>query len=59
VIDKLESSGILSPTAIIYIESPKEQVITTPSHWALMKEKRTGQVCYRLFQRHHIGHEKL
>jgi len=57
VIDKLESSGILSPTAIIYIESSKEQAITTPPHWELIKEKRTGQVCYRLFQRHHIDHE--
>ena len=55
VIDSLESSGILSPTAIIYIESPKEQVITTPPHWELTKEKRTGQVCYRLFQRHQIN----
>ncbi len=57
VVDKLESSGILSPTAIIYIESPKEQIITTPSHWALMKEKHAGQVCYRLFQRRHIDHK--
>jgi 16S rRNA (guanine966-N2)-methyltransferase len=59
VIDKLENSGLLSPAAIIYIESPKEQLITTPSHWELIKEKRTGQVCYRLFQRHYIDHEKL
>jgi 16S rRNA (guanine966-N2)-methyltransferase len=55
VIDSLESSDILSPTAIIYIESPKEQVINTPPHWEMTKEKRTGQICYRLFQRHQIN----
>ncbi len=57
VISALENSGVLSPTAIIYMESPKAQTITTPSHWRLLKEKRTGQVCYRLFQRHQIPNE--
>jgi 16S rRNA (guanine966-N2)-methyltransferase len=58
VINTLESSGILSPTAIIYIESPKDQVVTTPSNWDLLKEKRTGQVCYRLFQRQSVTNEQ-
>ncbi|MFT6103333.1 MAG: 16S rRNA (guanine966-N2)-methyltransferase [Candidatus Endobugula sp.] len=51
VIDRLEISNALSPTAILYIETPRNHLLSTPAHWTLLKEKQTGQVCYRLFQR--------
>jgi len=53
VIDQLETSNTLSPTAILYIETPRDHLLSTPAHWTLLKEKQTGQVCYRLFQRQH------
>ncbi|WP_299017278.1 16S rRNA (guanine(966)-N(2))-methyltransferase RsmD [uncultured Photobacterium sp.] len=52
VINRLEDNGWLAPHAIIYIEAEKELgELDTPSHWHQYKEKTTGQVCYRLFER--------
>lgn len=50
-IQQLEENVVLSDRAIIYIETPKSKVVATPSHWLTLKEKISGQVCYRLFQR--------
>jgi 16S rRNA (guanine966-N2)-methyltransferase len=48
-IDLLQSSGLLKQGALIYIESPKDTLVSTPSNWQLHKEKRAGQISYRLF----------
>ncbi len=50
VINSLHKSGLLTPTPRVYIEAPKSQVLSIPSHWRLHKEKRAGQVAYRLFE---------
>lgn len=50
VIAKLDASNILSPNAIIYMETSKNHLLRTPAHWQLLKEKQSGQVCYRLYQ---------
>lgn len=46
----LASSGLLQEGALIYIETPKDFLLSTPAHWQLHKEKRAGQICYRLFR---------
>ena len=48
-INSLHTSELLKSGALIYIESPKYTVISTPDSWQIHKEKRAGQVCYRLF----------
>ncbi len=48
-ISALESSNLLANHALIYVETPKNTLLSTPNHWELTKEKTTGQVCYRLF----------
>ncbi|MFT7389389.1 MAG: 16S rRNA (guanine966-N2)-methyltransferase [Candidatus Endobugula sp.] len=51
VIEQLETSGMLSPTAMLYIETPRDHLLTTPAHWTPLKDKHSGHVRYRLFQR--------
>lgn len=40
----------LAPNALVYVETEKNQPITTPENWTVLKEKITGQVCYRLYR---------
>ncbi len=50
--EALEQQGYLKNNALIYIETESELTsLNTPVHWTLLKEKKTGQVCYRLYQR--------
>lgn len=49
VISQLTNSRLLKDGALIYIETPKDKVLTTPAHWEHYKEKHAGQVSYRLF----------
>ncbi|UTA48014.1 16S rRNA (guanine(966)-N(2))-methyltransferase RsmD [Simiduia sp. 21SJ11W-1] len=39
----------LNPGALIYLEAPAQSSVTCPPHWALHREKRAGDVCYRLY----------
>lgn len=39
----------LTPEALIYLEAPATKALSLPSHWALHREKRAGDVCYRLY----------
>jgi 16S rRNA (guanine966-N2)-methyltransferase len=50
-IDALEQTGWLSHQAAIYLESPADTLITVPKDWDLHREKRAGEVCYRLYYR--------
>ncbi|WP_444899485.1 16S rRNA (guanine(966)-N(2))-methyltransferase RsmD [Microbulbifer sp. VAAC004] len=43
-------TGRLSEGALIYIETPRDIVISAANDWSLIKEKRAGQVCMRLFR---------
>lgn len=43
--------GWLGEGALIYIESPLDQALSLPADWQVHREKRAGQVCYRLY--HH------
>jgi len=48
---KLLNNDILEPDALIYIEMESEEAIAAmPNNWLLLKEKKAGQVAYRLYQ---------
>ncbi|WP_299494084.1 16S rRNA (guanine(966)-N(2))-methyltransferase RsmD [uncultured Shewanella sp.] len=41
----------IAPDALIYLETETElSALTLPQHWVQLKEKKAGQVTYRLFQ---------
>ncbi|WP_299585198.1 16S rRNA (guanine(966)-N(2))-methyltransferase RsmD [uncultured Microbulbifer sp.] len=42
-------AGQLSQGALIYIETPRNTLLSTPPSWSPIKEKRAGQVCMRLY----------
>ncbi|WP_462165105.1 16S rRNA (guanine(966)-N(2))-methyltransferase RsmD [Pseudoalteromonas xiamenensis] len=48
---QLETNGWLAKEAIIYIEVEQELELNVPENWRLYKEKKAGQVAYRLFLR--------
>lgn len=50
-IEALELNGWLSPNAAIYIETPRNEPLCTPTHWHLHREKHAGSVNFRLFYR--------
>lgn len=54
VIEQLEATDLFSPAAIIYIETPRDKLLNLPTHWTLLKEKSSGQISYRLFQRESV-----
>ncbi|UGA54717.1 16S rRNA (guanine(966)-N(2))-methyltransferase RsmD [Vibrio sp. VB16] len=48
----LEENNWLAENAMIYIETEKELTLTgVPDNWSLYREKKAGQVSYRLFER--------
>ena len=48
----LEKNNYLMPQALIYIEMEIQLTdIDLPTNWQLLKEKKTGQVSYQLYQR--------
>jgi len=49
-IERLATRGLLAARASIYVESgADEPVPEVPSHWILHRDRRAGQVAYRLF----------
>lgn len=47
----LLNNNLLTDDAIIYVEMESEENIQSiPSNWQLLKEKKAGQVAYRLYQ---------
>lgn len=53
VIEKIMVNELTQLGSHIYIETEREAVIEKiPSNWSLIKEKISGQVCYRLFLQH-------
>ena len=51
----LNSSGCLAEDAIIYVEHNIDSNIEMPENWLTLKEKKAGQVSYKLFQRRVVG----
>lgn len=47
---QLATGGWLASGARIYLESQREQVVTVPETWTMLREKTAGQVSYRLYQ---------
>ncbi|MDU6149959.1 MAG: 16S rRNA (guanine(966)-N(2))-methyltransferase RsmD, partial [Haemophilus parainfluenzae] len=37
--------------ALIYVETEKDKPLSVPDNWQLLKEKTTGMVSYRLYQK--------
>ena len=49
---ELDARGWLSPGALIYVECPaREGLPALPAAWQPLKEKRSGEVGYHLFER--------
>jgi 16S rRNA (guanine966-N2)-methyltransferase len=48
----LESSGCLAEDAIIYVEHAAGEPFAAPHNWICLKDKKAGQVRYKLFERH-------
>jgi len=49
---QLEAGGWLANNALIYIEAGADEALPpTPPNWTLHRDKRAGQVAYRLFRR--------
>lgn len=46
----LVNSGCLAEDAIIYVEHEVGQQPALPENWSCLKEKKTGQVSYKLFE---------
>jgi len=46
----LNSSGCLAEDAIIYVEHAVDDTVTLPDNWRCLKEKKSGQVAYKLFE---------
>jgi len=47
---ELADSGLLNLDALVYIESPSEEVLTNlPRDWTIHREKIAGNVAYRLY----------
>lgn len=42
--------GWLRKDALIYVEAPPDQSLNLPPAWQIHREKRAGQVCYRLYR---------
>ena len=47
----LEEKNWLLPRALIYVETEKDKPLSVPDNWQLLKEKTTGMVSYRLYQK--------
>ncbi len=47
----LAQNNWLEQDALIYIETEKDKPLNIPENWVLLKQKITGQVCYRLYQK--------
>ena len=46
----LDQQNWLAPNALVYVETEKDKTLSVPTHWQVLKEKISGQVCYRLYQ---------
>ena len=46
----LASSGILAEDAIIYVEHAVDADVTLPENWFCLKQKKAGQVAYKLYE---------
>lgn len=47
----LDTAGLLGPHSLVYIESAAdEQPPDVPPHWSLHRDKRAGEVAYRLYE---------
>lgn len=45
----LDGHQWLNAGAAIYVEAPRQQVLEVPNDWQLHREKKAGDVCYRLY----------
>jgi 16S rRNA (guanine966-N2)-methyltransferase len=50
IIESLGDHQILTKSALVYVEAPKNELIQMPAGWSLLKEKISGEVRYSLYQ---------
>lgn len=46
----LIDANCLSPNAVVYIEGPRDLQLDIPANWTLHREKKSGEVSYRLYR---------
>jgi 16S rRNA (guanine966-N2)-methyltransferase len=46
----LANTGCLTEDAIIYVEHAIDETVVLPANWHCIKDKKTGQVVYKLFE---------
>lgn len=46
----LNERGFIASGGAIYIETPRDRDLEVPAHWQLAREKKSGDVCYRLYR---------
>ena len=51
VADHLETAGFLADPALVYVESPRAEVLLMPEHWRLHRELLAGDVRAALYRR--------
>lgn len=49
-VDALTEAEWLEPGTLIYIEVEQGVELQTPAHWQLLKDKKTGQLLYKLYR---------
>jgi 16S rRNA (guanine966-N2)-methyltransferase len=48
--EALQQGHWLAPEALIYVEAPLNQTLQLPASWRLIKDKKAGQVAFRLYR---------
>ena len=49
-IEMILESELLTPEALIYIESPREMLLDIPHSWRVFRKKTTGNLCYQILE---------
>lgn len=49
--EQLDERSIVKVGGLIYLECPQQQAVDLPTHWQVLKEKKAGNVIYRLVKR--------
>ncbi|MFO1351222.1 MAG: 16S rRNA (guanine(966)-N(2))-methyltransferase RsmD [Gammaproteobacteria bacterium] len=50
----LETGGWLAPAARVYLETMKNEAVTVPDNWEMVRDKAAGRVAYRLAMRRDV-----
>jgi 16S rRNA (guanine966-N2)-methyltransferase len=49
--DLLDQYALLGKDSVIYIEYPRQQIFNPPDNWQILKQKKSGNLIYALYQK--------